>query len=271
MKWNSPWGQGCPGWHIECSVLGRKFLGDKFDIHGGGIDNLFPHHECECAQGDILTGDVPMNYFLHNNLVTVNGTKMGKSLGNSMTLTDLFARYGAQVIRYFVVQFHYRSMIDFSDEAIQLAKKNLDKITEFVLSVRKIASTEASPTGQLKEILNNCEEAMNDDFNTPVLIAEILKLVKVGAPAVKLGDKQKCEEINYIISHMIEGVLGLKFEAQMATEEEMIAPEIEALAKARWQAKKDRDFAKADALRGEIAAKGYEVIDTKDGYELNKI
>lgn len=271
MKWNSPWGQGCPGWHIECSVLGRKFLGDKFDIHGGGIDNLFPHHECECAQGDILTGDVPMNYFLHNNLVTVNGTKMGKSLGNSMTLTDLFARYGAQVIRYFVVQFHYRSMIDFSDEAIQLAKKNLDKITEFVLSVRKVTSIEASPTGELKEILNNCEEAMNDDFNTPVLIAEILKLVKVGAPAVKLGDKQKCEEINYIITHMIEGVLGLKFEAQMAAEEETIAPEIEALAKARWQAKKDRDFAKADALRGEIAAKGYEVIDTKDGYELNKI
>lgn len=270
MKWNSPWGQGCPGWHIECSVLGRKFLGDKFDIHGGGIDNLFPHHECECAQGDVLTGCVPMNYFLHNNLVTVNGTKMGKSLGNFMTLTDLFARYGAQVIRYFVVQFHYRSAVDFSDEAIILAKKNFDKLTEFVQSVRGVTKKTAEPTGEFKDIFNACVEAMNDDFNTPVLIAELLKLVKVGAAAVKTKDEIRCQEINYIITQMMENVLGLKFCEQESLNEAKLDAEIENLAKARWEAKKNRDFAKADELRGEITKRGYEIKDTKDGYEISK-
>lgn len=269
MKWQSPWGWGCPGWHIECSVLCRKFLGDRFDIHGGGIDNLFPHHECECAQGDVLTGKVPMNFFLHNNLVTVNGTKMGKSLGNSMSLKDLFEKYGARTIRYFVLQFHYRSMVDFSDDAIAKAQKQLEKIDAFVASVRDVTGKESEPTGEIKEALEGCKSALDDDFNTPVLVAEILKLIKTGASYIKAKDEAKCREINYIISHILEEVMGLKFES-IKREEKEIDPKVENLAKARWQAKKDRDYAMADKIRAEIESLGYEVKDTKEGYEINK-
>ena len=270
MKWNSPWGWGCPGWHIECSVLSRKFLGDTFDIHGGGIDNLFPHHECECAQGDILTGNVPMNYFLHNNLVTVNGTKMGKSLGNFMTLTDLFERYGAMVIRFFVMQFHYRSTIDFSDEAIIKAQKQLEKINEFVQNVRSITTEVKEPTGLINDVLLRSIEAMNDDFNTPVLLAEILKYIKLSAVYIKDKDVEGCKEVNYIITHILEGVLGLKFEDKCEEEVAGFDEEIENLAKERWQAKKDKNFSKADEIRSLLAQKGYELVDTKDGYEIKK-
>lgn len=268
MKWKSPWGWGCPGWHIECSVLSRKFLGDKFDIHGGGIDNLFPHHECECAQGDILTGDVPMNYFLHNNLVTVNGTKMGKSLGNYMTLTDLFDRFGAQVIRYFVCLFHYRSVIDFSYDAISQAQKQLEKIYAFVGDLRKLTQEKVAPTGEIKKIFDESVEAMNDDFNTPVLIAQMLKLIKLGSDCIKNCDKEKCKEINFVVSAMLEDVLGLKFDS-IKTQE--IDEKISTMAKERWQAKINKDYAKADELRKAIESQGYVIKDSKDGYEISKI
>lgn len=270
MKWQSPWGWGCPGWHIECSVLGRKFLGEKFDIHGGGIDNLFPHHECECAQGDVLTGDVPMNYFLHNNLVTVNGTKMGKSLGNSMTLSGLFTKYGPITIRFFVLQFHYRSVIDFSDEAISSAQKQLNKIGEFVLSVERLAKEERNPTGDLADIYKACLEAMDDDFNTPVLLAEVLKLVKVGSGYVKEENKEKAQELLYIINKVVYNIMGLKFAAEKENAEEVISEEVKALAKARWQAKKNKDFVKADEIREKLSCLGYDIKDTKDGYDLIK-
>ncbi len=270
MKWNSPWGYGCPGWHIECSVLSRKFLGEKFDIHGGGIDNLFPHHECECAQGDILTGDVPMNYFLHNNLVTVNGTKMGKSLGNSMTLESLFERFGAITIRYFVLQFHYRSVIDINDEAILQAQKQLEKIGEFVASVEAATNVEKQPTGDLKKLFDACVDAMNDDFNTPVLISQVLKLVKVGNGYVKEGNTAKMQELLYLINRFIYDVLGLKFDKQ-EKEEDDLDGEVQSLAKARWQAKQNKDYAKADELRVKLTNLGYEIKDTKDGYEIKKI
>ncbi len=265
MKWDSPWGEGCPGWHIECSVLSRKFLGERFDIHGGGIDNLFPHHECECAQGDILTGRVPMNYFMHNNLVTINGTKMGKSLGNSMTLESLFEKYGAQTIRYFILQFHYRSIIDFSDEAIAAAAKQLNKIEEFVLSVRGKTNTEKEPTGEVKEIYDACLAAMDDDFNSPVLIAQILALIKLGS---KLEDN-RAGELLYVINRMVGDVLGLKFEAR-AEQQPQIDTEIEKLAKERWEAKQARNYAEADRLRLLLDEKGYTIKDSKDGYEIIK-
>lgn len=269
MKWKSPWGYGCPGWHIECSVLGRKFLGDKFDIHGGGIDNLFPHHECECAQGDILTGDIPMNYFIHNNLVTVNGTKMGKSLGNAMTLKGLFEKYGPQTVRYFVLQFHYRSVVDFSDDAIMQAQKQLEKINQFVNNVEDIAKVESEPTSELKSSFDACIDAMNDDFNTPVLIAEVLKLLKIGNSYAKDNNTQKCQELLYIINRVIKDILGLKFGNREKTQEN-ISQEIQDLAQARWQAKLNKDYAKADELRKELLEKGYEIKDSKDNYEIIK-
>ncbi len=267
MKWKSPWGVGCPGWHIECSVLARKFLGDKFDIHGGGIDNMFPHHECECAQGDILTGCVPMNYFMHNNLVTVNGTKMGKSLGNSMSLDKLFANYGAMVVRFFILQFHYRSVVDFSDDALSSAKKQFDKMQETILAVQNVTSEEVKPL-KLAGLYDACIAAMDDDFNTPVCLAEILKLMKLCKIYLTEKDMQALKEANYIINHIIKDVLGLMF-GNIKVEES--SKEVEELASQRWQAKINKDFAKADTLRKRILELGYEVLDGKDGYTLKKV
>ena len=166
---------------MECTTLGKKFLGDRFDIHGGGIDNIFPHHECECAQADIVNGHIPMNYFMHNGLVTVNGTKMGKSLGNFITLPDLFKKFDPMVVRYFILQFHYRSAVDFSDDALKLAEKQLNKIIDSYNALRKISDKVAEDIQdtELKEIFDNFLNAMNEDFNTPVALVEFNKLVKI--------------------------------------------------------------------------------------------
>lgn len=269
MKWKSPWGVGCPGWHIECSVLGRKFLGEQFDIHGGGIDNLFPHHECECAQGRVLTGNVPMHYFMHNNLVTVNGTKMGKSLGNFITLKDLFAKYDPMVVRYFIVQFHYRSAVDFNEDGLVLAKKQFEKFEELASNVRKLTKDQKMPTGELEEIYSSSLDALQDDFNTPVVIAQMLKFAKISAPLVSKGDKEKAKEANFIIKNILKDVLGLVFKEEMKKEED-IPQEVKDLAEKRMQAKKNKDYALSDDLRTQISQMGFVVIDTKDGFELKK-
>ena len=260
MKWSSPWGMGCPGWHIECSVLSRKFLGERFDIHGGGIDNLFPHHECECAQGDILTGNVPMNYFMHNNLVTVNGKKMGKSLGNSMTLDSLFDSYGAEVVRYFILQFHYRSMVDFNEQGMLLAKKQLEKIIEFVNKVGQV--DEKEPTGQIKEIYENCLKAMDDDFNTPVLVAEVLKLIKLPL--------ENLPQLRFVINRVLIDIMGLNFNSGVSAKKEEIPADIKDMAEVRWKAKQNRDYAKADEYRVKLEEEGYLIKDSKEGYEIIK-
>lgn len=260
MKWQSPWGWGCPGWHIECSVLSKKFLGEKFDIHGGGIDNLFPHHECECAQGGVI--GVDMNFFMHNNLVTVNGQKMGKSLGNFTTLENLFSRFDPQVVRYFIMQFHYRSAIDFSDEAISQAQKQLEKIEAFVQSVRAVTTDIAKPTGDREELFNNCLRALDDDFNSPVLVAEVLRLIKM--------PMENAAELNYIISRVLEEIMGLKF-SQKTEKNEEIDEKIAVLAQKRWFAKQNRDFVTADALRKELLDLGYEIKDGKDDYTIVRI
>lgn len=270
MKWNSPWGVGCPGWHIECSVLARKFLGDEFDIHGGGIDNIFPHHECECAQGDILTGKVPMHYFMHNNLVTVNGTKMGKSLGNSVTLQSLCEKFGAQTIRFFILQFHYRSILGIDEQNIITCGKQLEKINAFVNSVRDIVGEQVeTPENEIKEIFDNCVEAMNEDFNTPVVISELLKLLKVGNTYISTKDIKVLKQINYVISKMMEDVLGLVFEKRKQVELSIPA-NVKELAQKRWDAKQAKNWAEADKLRQQIADLGFVVKDSKDSYEILK-
>lgn len=270
MKWKSPWGEGCPGWHIECSVLGRKFLGEEFDIHGGGIDNLFPHHECECAQGDVLTGKVPMHYFMHNNLVTVNGTKMGKSLGNFITLKDLFEKYDPMIVRYYICQFHYRSAVDFNEDGLKLASKQFAKLEEVVKKISTLTKEEKVATEELGNIYNNAIIAMEDDFNTPVVMAEVIKFIKEAGFVATTEDIEKAKEANYIIKNILEDVLGLKFDKTIKEEVDTIPNEIKTKAEARWQAKKDRDFAKADQLRKEISDLGYEILDSKDGYQIKK-
>jgi len=269
MQWKSPWGNGCPGWHIECTTLGKKFLGDTFDIHGGGIDNIFPHHECECAQADVVNGHIPMNYFMHNGLVTVNGVKMGKSLGNFITLPDLFKKFSPMVVRFFILQFHYRSAVDFSDEALALAEKQFNKLAEMVNQVREITNDEVQEINEpeLKSIYDNFINAMNEDFNTPVAFVELNNVIKLASK--ELNNKNYLCQVNYIFKKLAEDVMGLEFPAIEKKIEE-IPQEIKDLAELRWQSKQNKDWAMADKYRDEILQKGYQILDSKDGYEIKK-
>lgn len=276
MQWDSPWGKGCPGWHIECTTLGKKFLGEKFDIHGGGIDNIFPHHECECAQADVVNGHIPMNYFMHNGLVTVNGTKMGKSLGNFITLPDLFKKYDPMVVRFFILQFHYRSNVDFSDDGLNLAQKQLEKITQVVSNLRAKCGTVASKVTNpdLQEIYNSFVSAMNEDFNTPVAVVEFNKLIKAVSTALAEDNTSVYPELNLMINTFAEDVFGLLFQAPsnvFKTETEAVPAQVKTLAERRWEAKQNKNWSEADVLREQIKNLGYVVVDSKDGYKLEKI
>lgn len=271
MQWKSPWGNGCPGWHIECTTLGKKFLGERFDIHGGGIDNIFPHHECECAQADVVNGQIPMTYFMHNGLVTVNGTKMGKSLGNFVTLPDLFKKHSPMVVRYFILQFHYRSAVDFSDEALKLAEKQFDKFNELVNASRGV-TTEISNTityPELEEIYNNFVAAMNEDFNTPVAFVELNNLQKLISKNINNNDIEFFKQVNYLIKILAEDVMGLVFDSEEKQEDE-IPEDIAKLAELRWQAKINKDWALADKYRDKLSGLGYSILDSKDGYKIEK-
>lgn len=270
MKWQSPWGVGCPGWHIECTTLGRKFLGEEFDIHGGGIDNVFPHHECECAQADAAYGKLPMRYFMHNGLVTVNGTKMGKSLGNFITLADLFQKFDPMTVRFFILQFHYRSSVDFSDEGLLLAEKQLAKINELVSKLRqKTTCFDNVEDPELLAVVSAFNNAMDEDFNTSVALVEFNKLVKILSRELENSNSKILGQINTLVKKLGEDVLGLKFKTIEAKKEE-ISQEIQELANQRWQAKVSKDWQKADELRNLILSKGYEILDNKSGFELKK-
>jgi len=268
MQWPSPWGNGCPGWHMECTALGKKFLGERFDIHGGGIDNIFPHHECECAQADVALGSLPMNFFMHNGLITVNGTKMGKSLGNYITLEELIEKHGAMIVRYLILQFHYRSNVDFSADALALAERQFVKIQESINMLRKITNEmDDNLTQELDEIKLKFEEAMNEDFNTPLAMVEFNKIFKIINTANNL--QEIAPKLNYLIKTLGEDVLGLVFANEQPKAEEL-PNEVAALAEERWQAKQNRDWAKADELRVKLSSMGYEVLDSKDGYKITK-
>ena len=272
MQWDSPWGRGCPGWHLECTTLGKKFLGDHFDIHGGGIDNIFPHHECECAQADIVNGHLPMNYFMHNGLVTVNGTKMGKSLGNFITLPDLFKKFNPMVIRYFILQFHYRSAVDFSDDGLKLADKQFVKLQESINAVRTITSEESTEINnpELKAIYQAFIDAMNEDFNTPVAMVEFNKIIKFIGQNIQSDNVDILKEINLFVRRLGCDVLGLDFGEISLKVVEDIPSEIIELAKLRWEYKQNRDWVNADKYRDEILNKGYAILDSKDGYKIEK-
>lgn len=273
MQWDSPWGKGCPGWHIECTTLGKKFLGEKFDIHGGGIDNIFPHHECECAQADVANGHLPMNYFMHNGLVTVNGTKMGKSLGNFITLPDLFKKYDPMVVRFFILQFHYRSNVDFSDDGLNLASKQFEKINEVVAGLRGVTSevAESITNEELIQINTNFIEAMNEDFNTPVAIVEFNKLIKF-ASKLDVSNLTVVKEVNKLINDF-GFVFGLNFAEVVKEKEESssVPSNVMELAKQRWEAKQNKNWAEADSLREQIKNLGYVIVDSKEGFKVEKI
>lgn len=265
MKWKSPWGWGYPGWHLECSTLSKFFLGNTFDIHGGGIDNIFPHHECECAQSEVANGTKFVNYFMHNNLVTVNGTKMGKSLGNFITLEDLFKEFDPQYVRYFILLFHYRSPIDFTKDAIKNAGEQLEKIKTTYQTVSQVAcGKETAPkTGEAKEILSNFENAMNEDFNTPLAISELLKVVKLSKQIKETNNVSLASEMLFVMNK-IAFVLGLDFgkteEKQDAGESEKL---LEIISDVRTRLRAEKNYQMSDYIRDRLAESGITVNDKK--------
>ena len=257
MKWNSPWGEGYPGWHLECSVMSRKFLGDTFDIHGGGLDNIFPHHESEFAQSEVATGKPFVRYFMHNNLVTVNGTKMGKSLGNFVTLDDLFSRHTPAAVRYFILNYHYRSPMDFNETEISKAEDQLNRIFETYQKTAKF-DPKGAKNGEILVIWNNFVSAMDEDFNTPLAISELLKLVKLAnvdiANGASLnGYKEAFDKMFYVLG------LDSKSETKNDNTEKLLS----IIANVRNKLRAEKNYAMSDYIRDELIGAGIEIKDKK--------
>ncbi|MDR1224545.1 MAG: cysteine--tRNA ligase [Tannerella sp.] len=278
MQWPSPWGNGFPGWHCECTAMGKKYLGEQFDIHGGGMDLIFPHHECEIAQAVASQGSDMVRYWVHNNMITVNGQKMGKSLGNSITLEEFFTgnhpfltqAYAPMTIRFFILQAHYRSTMDFSNEALLAAQKGLERLIEAYLRLPKLTPSE-SPSVDLTGLRGKCEEAICDDLNTPVVISHlfdagrVINTVHDGHGALSAKD---LEELKAVFRLFIEDLLGLHTGATSAgSHDEACKKAIDLLLSIRQQAKEKKDWATSDKIRNEMAALGFKVKDTKDGTE----
>ena len=277
MRWNSPWGEGFPGWHLECSAMGTKYLGEQFDIHGGGMDLIFPHHECEIAQSKAALKHETVRYWMHNNMVTINGQKMGKSLGNSILLDEFFSgnhpllvqAYSPMTIRFFILQAHYRSTLDFSNEALQASEKGLTRLLEAYERLQKItpANTTTVLVGGLSE---KCEDAMADDLNTPIVIAHLFDAVKEinkifdGNGTISAPD---LEEIKSVFDIFINNILGIKIENDNGKSYEAYRKAIDLLLEIRLQAKTNKDWATSDKIRNSLTEFGFTIKDTKEGFE----
>lgn len=266
MKWNSPWGVGYPGWHIECSAISKKFLGDTFDIHGGGLDNIFPHHETEIAQSEIANGKPFVNYFMHNNLVTVNGTKMGKSLGNFITLEDLFKTFDPSLVRYFILQFHYRKPVDFSFDAIAALSEQFAKISENLSAIKQNANGKFEEVSdeELNSVKKNFIEAMNDDFNTPMASAELIRFGKIAGKILESCDKSKILQAASIVK-MFEEVLGFDFNANEAKQSQSSNDEklLDLISDIREKLRASKNYELSDYVRDELSKLNISISDKK--------
>ena len=284
MRWPSPWSDGFPGWHLECSAMGLKYLGDSFDIHGGGMDLLFPHHECEIAQSVAALGHECVHYWMHNNMITINGQKMGKSLGNFITLDQFFTgshpsltqAYTPMTIRFFILMAHYRSTVDFSNEALQAAEKGLNRLMEAYDNLSKITVSDKSSV-DVSPLRQKMYDAMNDDLNSPIVIsnlfecASIINRILAGNDTV---DKAGFDDLKGMMELFMFDILGLKKNAETTSSANMEAYEkvVDFALELRRQAKANKDWNTADLIRNKLAELGFEVKDTKDGFEwkLNK-
>ena len=275
-SWDSPWGEGRPGWHIECSAMIKKHLGDTIDIHGGGQDLIFPHHENEIAQSECANGCTLANYWVHNAFVNVDGEKMSKSLGNFFTIRDIVAHFPYPVIRFFILTGHYRMPINFSDELLRSAQTSLQRISTCASNLKFNLDNGMNGDGSADADLNKaCEEQknsfivhMDDDLNTADAITDIFGLVKAANTAVSSGAASK-EALQNAYDTLMEitGVLGI----DLSEEEEGIPSEITELVEQRAAAKKAKDFAEADRIRDLITSKGYSVKDTPQGPQVEKL
>ena len=275
MRWPSSWSDGFPGWHMECSAMSTKYLGEHFDIHGGGLDLLFPHHESEIAQSVAANKIQPVKYWIHNNMITLNGQKMGKSLGNSVLLDEFFSgendlleqAYSPITIRFFILQAHYRSTIDFSNEALQSAEKGLKKLFAAIKNLDKLILSEKS-TSNIKALRQKCYDAMNDDFNSPILIANLFEGVRI-INSVK--DKKETisaedlEILKQLFNDFVFDILGLKTEETAGQQNELIDGLLGTILSIRQQAKANKDYATADKIRKELSELNIQIKDTKEG------
>ena len=269
MRWPSPWGDGFPGWHLECSVMGEKYLGQEFDIHGGGMDLMFPHHECEIAQNVASRGTQGVHYWVHNNMITINGQKMGKSLGNFITLQELFKTYSPMTIRFFILQAHYRSTLDFSNDALAAAEKGYKRLMaawrEIASQVGNEPAHDVKPSPAVEAIREAVLDALCDDLNTPIAIAHLFdaaKLINGGT----LPEKDKVA-MKQLFDEIVGGVLGLKDEEAGASgkAEKALEGVMQLVLDASKKAREEKNWAESDRIRDTLAAFGIAVKDTKDG------
>ncbi len=269
ISWNSPWGKGRPGWHIECSAMNRTAFGDQIDIHGGGRDLIFPHHENEIAQTEALTGKQFAKYWTHNGLIKVNGQKMSKSLGNSLLLEDLLKKYSAEAIKFALLQTNYRNDINITDGIFDEAEKHLGEFYSVIAAVEK---TFGKGGGGNAEIDRRFDEVMGDDFNTALALSDLFGIFKSISKKLAAGDKTAADDVKQVRqTYSLLGLFKSDAESYLAAVSAVgaeIPEEIKRLAERRWQAKANKNWAEADALRNEIDKAGYLVKDGKDGYEI---
>jgi len=271
MQWSSPWSRGYPGWHLECSVMSQKYLGDTVDIHGGGIDNQFPHHECEIAQSEAATGKQFVKYWLHNNMVTVDGKKMSKSLGNFVNLSDLFDKYDPMAVRFFILQGHYRSPQDFSDRALDAGQKGFERLSKCILKLRSSDLSENVSASDIKKWDSHREsfvDFMNDDFNTAGAVSVLFDIVKSVNEQFENSDENKGSLVaaRNLLSELAEDCLGLKIDSasDKASQNTIDAELIELVIELRQGYRQDKNWAKADLIRDRLLDLGIILEDGKE-------
>ncbi|MHC8948198.1 cysteine--tRNA ligase [Sphingobacterium hungaricum] len=280
MRWPSPWSVGFPGWHIECSAMSKKYLGDQFDIHGGGMDLAATHHTNEIAQSEACNHTTPAKYWMHTNMLTVNGARMSKSAGNGFLPEELFTGnhpllnrgYSPMSVRFFMLQAHYRSTLDFSNEALDAADKGYKRLMSAIGLLDKITVSKSSSVGNIKAIRQKFEDAMDDDFNSPILIAELFEVVRIinsiydGKMTVSKAD---LDAIKSLINDFVFDVLGLKNDQVSSSND--IEDLMNVIIKLRNGAKENKDFTTSDRIREELTQIGIQLKDSKDGTLWNKI
>jgi cysteinyl-tRNA synthetase len=275
MRWPSPWGDGFPGWHLECTAMSTKYLGNHFDIHGGGMDLKFPHHECEIAQNEACTGQSPVNYWMHANMLTLNGKKMAKSTGNNILPREIFSGnndklskpFSPAVARFFMLQAHYRSVLDFSNDAIIAAEKGYIRLMEALENLADIKPA-ATSTLNIEEWKQQCYDAMNDDFNSPILIANLFEAVKYVNLLKDNKETLTIADLDTLAKAMnafVFDVLGLKNEVGKENGDEKLDGVVNMLIAMRNEARANKDFALSDQIRDRLAVLGITLKDTKEG------
>jgi cysteinyl-tRNA synthetase len=302
MRWPSPWSEGFPGWHLECSAMGTKYLGEVFDIHGGGMDLIFPHHECEIAQSQVANGKESVHYWMHNNMITINGQKMGKSLGNFITLEEFFTgtnanltqAYSPMTIRFFILQAHYRSTLDFSNEALQAAEKGLKKLLAGYGTLLKINPSPPTPlpegenpsppaplpggegsgvphASRILDMKDNCYAAMNDDFNSPIVIANLFEAVRIINSVQDKKDSCSAEELTLlkeIFDVFLFGILGITNE-KGGDQGEVLDGLMQLILSIRQKSRETKDWGTSDQIRDTLQKLNITVKDGKEGSVWN--